>query len=270
MTAGSAVTAALAAILGVSAPARHDAPPKLHPAPSSLSGAHAHQAGLDAYERGEFEAAAAYFERAFAITEAPGDLYGWAQAARSAGDCAAAIELYRLFIDLGIGGQAEGAAQQNIERCEAQIAAAPPPSPTPAPIITFEPPDDPAIDDDPSPPATDTSKRQRPDPAGLGLTIVGGAAALGGGAMLGIGEARRADQRNAGGYQRFDSLDRDIDRMHVTGAVTLAAGVTLAVIGVALLVVHQRRGERANARARARRSRRWATRFVPTNGAVGW
>src|SRR5688500_7808596 len=55
--------------------------------------------GASAYARGDFTGAIAAFERGYAIDPAPVFLYAWAQAARYAGDCVAALDLYDRFLE---------------------------------------------------------------------------------------------------------------------------------------------------------------------------
>ncbi|MEM7155687.1 MAG: hypothetical protein AAF799_22750 [Myxococcota bacterium] len=244
--------------------------PAPDPDPSSLSGAEAHRAGLEAYEREDYDAAGRYFERAYGENEAPGDLYGWAQAMRSLGECEQAIALYEQFIALDLGGEAQRAAEQNIERCREQIAAAPPTvveEPAPAPIVDVTPPE-------PTPPIDEpvaTKRRRRVDPAGLTLTVLGGAAMVGGGIVLGLGESRRRTQADSGDYDGFDALDGGIDRMHIAGGAALGLGATLAVTGIVLWVVrHRARTTTAFGRRRglARAARTLVPRVHWTRGAM--
>lgn len=199
------------------------------------------EAGLAAYERKEFAAAQAHFERAHGLDPTPSSLYAWAQAARGAGDCATAVELYRRFIDEGATGDSREAAEKNEARCREILASAPPPAvveppppadvaPAPAPVV------------DPSP--TDgraSAPRRKPDVAGIALVSVGAAAIVGGAVSIGVGEALRAEQADTRDYDRFDELDPKIDALHIAGGVVLGVGVVLAVVGAVRLGLARRR-----------------------------
>jgi len=203
---------------------------------ASTPGQAAHEAGLRAYERGDYREAMEHFERAHRLDAHPADLYGWAQAARSAGDCRAAVELYQQFIDLGMEGDSRAAAEQNQARCREQLeregeaTVERPPEPTPEP--------EPAPSD---PPARDP---RAPDALDVSLLVVGGASLVAGAALLGIGESDRAAQRDADEYARFDALDGRIDALHIAGGIALGVGATLAVAGTIRLVL--RRSDRAS------------------------
>jgi tetratricopeptide (TPR) repeat protein len=77
-----------------------------------------------AFEEGEFEIAAKKIERAYLIEPEDALLYPWAQAERSLGRCEIAIDLYRQFLATGPSEQFAAATQQNIDRCEEELAQA--------------------------------------------------------------------------------------------------------------------------------------------------
>lgn len=197
-------------------------------------GRHELEAGLRAYERGDYDVAIEHFERAYALDRAPAYLYAWAQAARKAGDCQAAVDLYRRFVDAGAQGAQREAALQNQARCEAQLAAVPVPEPQ-LPEADPEPPQAAPEPEDPPPP------RRRPDPLGWSLLATGSAATVVGAVLVGLGEARRATQHAQTQYDRFDELDVQIDRFHIAGGVTLGVGMALVIGGVVRLVLARRR-----------------------------
>lgn len=190
--------------------------------------------GLAAYADGEYEQAIAHFKRSHALRADPNTLYAWAQATRSAGDCAAAIDLYQRFIDSGAAGESREAAVQNQQRCREQLAAEPRepvPQPVPPPEVS-------------APPA-DTSPPERPSRDRVGPALLGSGAALVvvGIALVIIGEQLRRRQRATHDYARFDRLDGPIDGFYVGGGVTLGIGAVLATTG----------GVRLARRRRARR-----------------
>jgi tetratricopeptide (TPR) repeat protein len=197
------------------------------------------RAGLAAYEAADYAVAIEHFERAYALHPSPQYLYAWAQAARSAGDCAAAVDLYQRFIASGATGASLQAAQQNETRCRELLAEAAraedvtaeaEPEPTPAePAIVADTPTEPA------------RPRRRPDGLGIALVATGGAALGTGAALLAIASARRATQDDATDYDRFDALDRQILRLDVAGGATLGVGAALAIAGVIRLTTKARR-----------------------------
>ncbi|MEM9462972.1 MAG: tetratricopeptide repeat protein [Myxococcota bacterium] len=205
------------------------------------SGREALQAGLAAFEQEDYAVAIEHFERAYALDRDPAYLYAWAQAARLAGDCEAAVDLYRRFVDAGAEGAQREAALQNEARCREQLAAAqtsptepePEPEPTAEPEVAVRPSDD------------LPRSRRRPDPLGLSLLVTGSVAAVAGSVVLGVGEGRRIGQARETDYDRFDSLDAQIDRFHIAGGVTLGVGVALAIGGVVRLLIVRRRSSLA-------------------------
>src|SRR5690606_31710618 len=166
------------------------------------------QAGLAAYAEGEFATALEHFERAYGLHPSPDYLYAWAQAARSSGDCATAVDLYRRFTDAGATGASLEAARQNEIRCAEQLAAE---AEAEAPPVTeSEPtPELPPVEDDPPPPPP-----PRRDRLGLAFVITGGVAAGVGVGLLAVAGARQATQADQTSYQRFDELDPGIDRLY--------------------------------------------------------
>lgn len=198
-------------------------------------------AGLAAYAEGDFTTAIEHFERAHALHPSPDYLYAWAQAARSAGDCATAIELYRRFIATGPTGASLEAARQNEARCAEQLAAEPEITAVPPPPTEPQPPPPSPPHDEPAP----ERPRARPDAVGLSLVVTGGAALGAGSVLLGLASARVATQERQTSYQRFDELDREIDRLHVAGGITLGVGAALAVAGAIRLGLRARHARRS-------------------------
>jgi tetratricopeptide (TPR) repeat protein len=207
-------------------------------APPSAAADAALTEGRTAYDRGDYAAAIEHFERAYALAPDPLYLYPWAQAARNAGDCAVAIELYQRFIDSGVAGDARAAAEQNIARCREDLASQPAPAPDPEPVPV-------ATDSPPTPTLpvapTEVTPRVRPDAWGVALTVTGASAILAATAVLAVAENRRAAQSEAFEYERFDALDTTIDRLHIAGGVTLGVGVALTLGGAIRLALVARR-----------------------------
>lgn len=188
--------------------------------------------GLDAYGRGDFAEALVHFERSYAEKPDPATLYAWAQASRSAGQCAQAITLYQRFIDGGAAGASRDAALQNRARCREQLAAQPepepePPSPRPVPQ---------SLDASDLPP----SPRARPDRGGVALLGTGAALlAVGVGVLVAALVQHRA-LRTTREYARFDRLDGQIDGLFIGGGVALGLGAGLVTGGAIRLRRHRR------------------------------
>lgn len=196
-------------------------------------------AGLAAYERKEFAEAQAHFERAHGLNPTPESLYAWAQAARGAGDCATAVQLYRRFIDEGATGDSREAAEKNEARCREILAKEPAPAIVEPPATAVAPAPAPVVDTPPdAPPPT---RKTKPDAAGIALVSVGSAAVVAGAVCIGVGEALRAEQSDTRDYDRFDELDGKIDGLHIAGGVTLGVGAVLAVVGAVRLGLARRR-----------------------------
>ncbi len=256
-------TAALLGVLAGAAPVAAHAHGADSIAAAPSPGEAAHEAGLQAYERGDFREAMAQFQRAYELDRHASDLYGWAQAAREAGDCTTALELYERFIALGIEGEARAAAEQNAARCRTQLEAEGKAPTSDSGGNTVPEPEEtaPTEEDGPSPtspeqPSPPEDRSGRRDVLGLSLVSVGSAATLAGVAMLGVAETQRMSQQQTEGYARFDTLDRRIDRLHLAGSITVGVGVGLAVAGVVRLVVRRSRHDRAA----TTRLRRWSSR----------
>jgi tetratricopeptide (TPR) repeat protein len=194
------------------------------------------EAGLAAYDENDYATALEHFERAYALHPTPDYLYAWAQAARSSGDCATAIDLYRRFIDSGPSGDPRVAAQKNEARCAEQLAAAPP-------DLEVEPepePEEPASADPPAASEISDGARRPPDRMGLALLVPGVVGLAAGTALVAVAGARQASQANQTSYQGFHDLDAGIDRLYVAGAVTLGVGVVLIVAGALRLAKRPR------------------------------
>jgi tetratricopeptide (TPR) repeat protein len=200
--------------------------------------------GQRAYERGDYPTAVVHFRRAYERDPSPLYLYPWAQAARQAGDCESAIDLYERFIDSGARGDAKAAAESNLARCRETLAEQPsPPEPDPIPTETPPPPEpsNPSDPSDPPPTHGATTGPRRVDGLGVGLLVAGGVSLLTGVALIAIAESRRAAQAESVAYDRFDELDPKIDRLHVAGGVTLGVGALLTLGGTLRLVLVGRR-----------------------------
>jgi hypothetical protein len=216
-----------------------------------------------AFKEGDYQTARDKIEAAYRIEPAPQLLWPWAQAERGIGNCKAAIELYRKFIESGPKPEAVTAAEQNIARCEEELGTSappePPPPPPPDPGGGTEPPPpepepEPAAErstgaaDEPKPKPEPARKWHR-DPLGGALVGVGGTMML-----IGIGLAGGASSRAKKLADEVDSMSAYDDAKGKTtamrngGIAVLSIGAALVIGGVvrwAVVAKKEERGDRA-------------------------
>jgi len=200
------------------------------------------EVGLADYAKADYAGAIEHFERAYALHPSPQYLYAWAQAERSRGNCEAAIELYRRFVDTGATGASREAALQNETRCRDELAARAETTDEVAPepeILAIE----------PAPLTEPAPERPRRDGLGIALVATGGVALGAGAVLLGIAGARQGRLDDQTDYDRFHTLDRQILRLDVAGGLTLGVGAALAIAGVIRLAVSSRRARADRVRA---------------------
>jgi tetratricopeptide (TPR) repeat protein len=197
--------------------------------------------GLRSYAVGRYDEAIAAFQRGYELEARPDFLYALGQAQRMKGDCRDAVASYRAYLRTSPPERGAAPARQNLERCEHELANAPPPSPT-----VVEPP--PAVV--PPPPAMPPSsppRRARDDRAAAVLAGVGGAAVVAGAALWGVGESGARSLADATTYDQYAAHGADagaFGRERTAGIVTLAVGgalVTVAVARWSWLYTHARR-----------------------------
>ena len=178
--------------------------------------------GQKHYNAGDFAEAAAAFAEAHARDPRPDYLYRWAQAERRAGNCPAAAQLYRRYLDNDLPRENIEAAEKNLARC-GYAETAPPPT---------------ALDESdagappvPTPPR-DTGEPPRAwwaDPLGASLVAAGSVGVVVG-VGLGIGSARHTR------LARDASVEEDYIR-HADHSKSLrAAAIVTATVGTALLI----------------------------------
>jgi hypothetical protein len=114
----------LALVLGALAAGRARAQPSDPPAMTADARAH-WQRGLAEHAARHYQAASTEFAACYRLALRRECLFAWAQAARLAGDCATARELYRRYLDLqrDLSSRQADAARGQLAACEAQIAA---------------------------------------------------------------------------------------------------------------------------------------------------
>jgi tetratricopeptide (TPR) repeat protein len=206
-----------------------------------------------AFKAEDFAAAAAAVEAAYIIEPNPILLYPWAQAERSQGNCTAAVELYRRFLDSNPPEAAAAPARENMQRCQEQLEA------EAAARAEDEADDDAVIEDDdeaePTPaPVTPTDDRPKAkawyaDPVGGVLVGVGVAGVGVGGALMGMGAsaAGKADDEDSHAAY-LDARDRATG-LRNGGAIALSIGGALLVGGIVRYAVVAKKGKEGKATA---------------------
>jgi tetratricopeptide (TPR) repeat protein len=185
------------------------------------------QRGLRSYAVGRYDEAIAAFQRGYELQPRADFLYALGQAQRMKGDCAAAVASYRAYLRTAPPERAATPARQNLERCEHELAATPPPTPR-------------AIEPQPATPPAATivvaPRRVRDDRAAAVLAGVGGAVLVAGGALWGAGEAGARSLANAATYDQFAAHGHDADAFageRTAGIVAVAVGGALVTVAVA-------------------------------------
>jgi tetratricopeptide (TPR) repeat protein len=186
--------------------------------------------GLRSYAVGRYDDAIASFQRGYELAPRADFLYALGQAQRMNGDCRAAVASYRAYLRTSPPERAALPARQNLERCEAELANAPPPTPA---IIEPQPATPPTAAATPAPPPR---RRARDDRAAALLAGFGGAALVAGGALWGVGEAGARSLANAATYDQFAAHGHDADAFaaeRTAGIVAVAVGGALVTVAVA-------------------------------------
>jgi hypothetical protein len=190
----------------------------------------------DHLDHQRFEPARVLLDAAYRLDPGPPLLWARAQAARWAGDCIAAIDLYEQYIAAEPGTVEIHHARANVERCRAELAAAgipsepvPPPEPS-APEVVVE----------PAPPPPSKPAARHRDRLGIVLLASGGSLlGLGAGSFtLGAVTSVRADRAPT-----EDEFGRRLRASRVelgVGGALVGIGVALTTWGVVRLVRHRR------------------------------
>lgn len=205
-----------------------------------------------AFKAEDYDAAAAAVEAAYIIEPNPMLLYPWAQAERSRGKCAAAVELYQRFLDSNPPEAAATPARENMERCKEQLAAeAPEPEPEeePEPEVIEE---EPEPEPEPVPVTKDEqpkAKRWYADPVG-GVLVGVGVVGVGVGAGL-MGVAGSKAKKVADEDMHSDYLDaRDgATKLRNGGAIALSIGGALVIGGVVRYLLVAKKSKQGKASA---------------------
>jgi len=197
---------------------------------------HLYAEGRGEYAQGRFAQAIVLFERAYALSEAPGLLFNMAQAHRLAGDshCPQALALYKSYLAALPTAENRREVQERIEALSpcpeqpAPLAAEAPPAVALAPTL------DARALAKPTPPSLPARKRPRLGPAllagvGLALLVTGGV--MYGKAYAKHREAERECPCYPGAYAKWERLTKLSYAALGVGAAGVAGGVSWWVLG---------------------------------------
>lgn len=217
-------------------PAAPTPAPLMEPSASERADALLEQA-QDLLAKSRHDEARLLLDEAYRLDPRPSLLWARAQAARWAGDCVAAIDLYEQYEAAGPSAADLHRARANAERCRATLADAgvpvapdtePAPEPEPEPV--------------PPPPeaAPPAQSPRRPAP-GVGLLATGSAIFVAGGALAAVGASTSA---RAGMAPTEEDFGRRLSASRIelgVGGALCGVGLGLATWGIIRLVRHRSR-----------------------------
>jgi tetratricopeptide (TPR) repeat protein len=200
--------------------------------------------GTELFKAGEFDAAIEQYKQGYEKQEDPVFLYAWAQAELRQEHCAAAVKLYRKYLETNPPEMSAEAARQGILECADKLAA----DDTPAPVD--EPATDPVGDDtapiDDTPPDDEKPRRAKKpvDAVAISLTAVGVA---GVGAGIGVLAAGLVEKKKASEtYGEFDDRQARARTMTIAGSVVLGVGAAVLVGGIVRFAIVGSRAKKQN------------------------
>lgn len=183
-------------------------------------------AGNTAYHAGRFDAALEYFQRSYALSQRPELLYNVASAAERARQDRVALEAYERYVELAPAAPQHTMARNRIEflRRQLEAEATPPAEESPA----SEPARSPAE-------ALSLSGGGDADAGPWIVIAVGGAAAIAGAVLLGLGAVDRATVENPPAGARWADSMAAYERgpaLETAGAILLPLGGAAIVAGI--------------------------------------
>jgi len=192
------------------------------------------EAGRVAVSEGDYESALRYFTEAYELSERPRLLFNMANAADRLRDDERALALYRRYLEAV--PDAENAEYVNA-RIDALLTAqqnqTEPPEPDPEPEPEPEP-MQPPPEPEPEPSSSE------PPVAGIAVTAAGGAFAVTGAILLGVGAAERGNVDGApvgSMWSEYEGSHETANTLTPIGAALLGVGVAAAAVGIVLIVV---------------------------------
>jgi tetratricopeptide (TPR) repeat protein len=199
------------------------------------------QAAQAAFKANDFDAAAAAVEAAYIIEPNPILLYPWAQAERSRGNCAAAVELYRRFLDSDPPEAAATPARENMQRCQEQLEAEAAAQPEETDVVEEVIEEDPEPEPEPEPvtPKDDAPKAKAwyADPVGGVLVGVGVVGVGVGAGLMGAGASRAGKAADVETHSEYLDARDKATGLRNGGAIALSIGGALIVGGVVRYVL---------------------------------
>ncbi len=154
------------------------------------------------------------------------------------GNCVSAIEYYDQFLALEVPEVDAAEARRRRTKCERMLP--PPPIPEPA---TVEPPEPPPPEPPPRP--------WYADPAGVSLTVVGGAGLVAGATLYVLARSNERAAESAAVLETYDESGTRAERLSRAGIVTLSVAGAVIVGAVVRYAIVRRRGKKARSRGRA-------------------
>jgi hypothetical protein len=221
--------------------------------PAMTGDARAHwERGLAAHAARHYPAASAEFATCYRLAQRRECLFAWAQAARLAGDCETARELYRRYLEGALSPRQAEAARGQLATCEAQIAARVDrrSDPTGEPRTAAEPRSRSAQPGDEPGAALHRPPADRPPPIdappgspwyrdGWGDVLAGsGVAAVAAGAAI-YGSARRDAASGAPTYDAYAEHFRSAEAGRRWALAAIGAGSVLIASGVIHMMLRE-------------------------------
>ena len=207
-----------------------------------------------AFKSEDYDAAAAAVEAAYIIEPNAMLLYPWAQAERSRGNCAAAVELYQRFLDSNPPEAAATPARENMERCKEQLAAeAPEPEPEEEPVDE-EIEEEPEPEPEPAPVTKDEqpkAKKWYADPVGGVLVGVGVVGVGVGAGLMGAAGSRAKKVADEDMHSDYLAAREGATKLRNGGAIALSIGGALVIGGVVRYVLVAKKTKSGRGKASA-------------------
>lgn len=262
--------AVLALLLAAIGAGRARAEPAPDPAITGEALAH-WKRGLAEHAAHRYQAARAEFATCYRLEPRRECLFAWAQAARLAGDCAAARELYRRYLQADVSPRQAEAARSQLAACEAQLTDRAAADPASRPALPASPASRPP---EPAPPAAVAAAHPPPlassalpppaapwyrDAWGDALAVSGVAAVAAGAVLYAV--ARRDAASSAPTYDAYAEQLGRAGRTRDWAIVALGGGAALIAGGVVHMALAARAPRVEIAMGRAELALRWTGAF---------
>jgi tetratricopeptide (TPR) repeat protein len=217
-------------------------------------------AGEAAYEAGRFEDALRYFQQSYELSPRPALLFNIGQAADRARLDSIALDAFRRFLSASpeLDATSRRTVELRVAALEAALARGEHAAPveettvvetTPIAETTVESTSTESAETVPiEPPPSAPPSGGGPDGAGLALVITGGAVAVAGGILIGVGTpdtGALADPRVGETYPEAQSRQDTGTALVVSGLASAGVGAVLLVVGAAILAASPGASEHA-------------------------